>query len=218
MEVGITSQLHGLRIHMAKLRIKPCFIGNFSGISAGQVSLMTAILRAHTHARTHIHTRTHIYTRPHTHTHTHTDTHTHTHTHKHTHMHTHTHTDTHTRTHTYTHTHTIPQNYTTVAFRNIRRQSIFALAGIEYPYDQLYSAFGKSLYTYKRCWKWCPRASLQAWTRLILFANTFWRSASESRCTLIKGVGSDVHGPTLRRLRIATHTPKCTATFRTHCT
>jgi hypothetical protein len=21
-----------------------------------------------------------------------------------------------------------------------------------------YSAFGKSLCTYKRCWKWCPRA------------------------------------------------------------
>jgi hypothetical protein len=24
-----------------------------------------------------------------------------------------------------------------------------------------YSAFGKSLYTYKRCWKWCPRASIK---------------------------------------------------------
>ena len=42
-----------------------------------------------------------------------------------------------------------------------------------------YSAFGKSLCTYKRCWKWCPRASIQAWTRLILFANTFCRSACE---------------------------------------
>jgi hypothetical protein len=42
---------------------------------------------------------------------------------------------------------------------------------------QLYSAFGKSLCPYKRCWKWCPRASIQAWTRLILFANTFCRSA-----------------------------------------
>jgi hypothetical protein len=29
-----------------------------------------------------------------------------------------------------------------------------------------YSAFGKSLCTYKRCWKWCPRASIQAWTGL----------------------------------------------------
>jgi len=24
--------------------------------------------------------------------------------------------------------------------------------------------FGKSLCTYKSCWKWCPRASIQAWT------------------------------------------------------
>jgi hypothetical protein len=43
----------------------------------------------------------------------------------------------------------------------------------------LYSAIGKSLCTYKRCRKWCPRASIQAWTRLILFANTFCRSACE---------------------------------------
>jgi hypothetical protein len=40
-----------------------------------------------------------------------------------------------------------------------------------------YSAFGKSLCTHKRCWKWCPWASIQAWTRLILFANTCCRSA-----------------------------------------
>jgi hypothetical protein len=40
-----------------------------------------------------------------------------------------------------------------------------------------YSAFGKSLCTYKRCCKWCPRASIQAWTRLILFENIFCRSA-----------------------------------------
>jgi hypothetical protein len=94
---------------------------------------------------------------------------------------------------TCTHTHTLPQNYTRIAFRYIRRQSIFALAGIECTYNQLYSAVEKSLCTYKRWWKWCPRASIQAWTRLILFANTFCRSASESRCALIKGVGSDVH-------------------------
>jgi hypothetical protein len=43
--------------------------------------------------------------------------------------------------------------------------------------DDTCSAFGKSLCTYKSCWKWCPRASVQAWTRLILFANTFRRSA-----------------------------------------
>jgi hypothetical protein len=32
--------------------------------------------------------------------------------------------------------------------------------------------FRKSLYMHKRCWKWCPRASIQAWTCLILFAIT----------------------------------------------
>jgi hypothetical protein len=49
---------------------------------------------------------------------------------------------------------------------------------------QLYSAFGTSLCTYKRCWKRCPRASIQAWSRLISFANTFCRSAFvKSLCT-----------------------------------
>jgi hypothetical protein len=32
---------------------------------------------------------------------------------------------------------------------------------------------GKSLCTYIRRWKWCPRASTRSWTRLILFANTY---------------------------------------------
>jgi hypothetical protein len=40
-------------------------------------------------------------------------------------------------------------------------------------------AFGNSLCTYESCWKWCPRTSIQAWTRLILFANNFSRSACE---------------------------------------
>ena len=31
----------------------------------------------------------------------------------------------------------------------------------------LYSVFGKSLRTSKRCWKWFPPASIQAWTRSI---------------------------------------------------
>jgi hypothetical protein len=34
-------------------------------------------------------------------------------------------------------------------------------------------AFGKLLCTYKRCWTWRPRASIQAWTHMILFTNTF---------------------------------------------
>jgi hypothetical protein len=46
-------------------------------------------------------------------------------------------------------------------------------------YYAFYRDFGKSLCIYKRCWEWCPRASVQAWTRLILFANTFCRSACE---------------------------------------
>jgi hypothetical protein len=50
---------------------------------------------------------------------------------------------------------------------------------IQWSCKSYYSAFGKSLCTYKRCWKWCPRASIQAWTHLILFANTFCRSAWE---------------------------------------
>jgi hypothetical protein len=45
--------------------------------------------------------------------------------------------------------------------------------------ETCYSAFGKSLRTYKRCWKWCPRASIQAWTRLILLTNTICWSACE---------------------------------------
>jgi hypothetical protein len=44
--------------------------------------------------------------------------------------------------------------------------------------------YGKSLCTYESCWKWCPRASIQVWTRLILFAKTFCRSAfGKSLCT-----------------------------------
>jgi Pyruvate/2-oxoacid:ferredoxin oxidoreductase delta subunit len=46
------------------------------------------------------------------------------------------------------------------------------------------SDFGKSLCTYKICWKWCPRASIQAYINLILFANTSSISAfGKSLCT-----------------------------------
>jgi hypothetical protein len=49
---------------------------------------------------------------------------------------------------------------------------------------EIHSAFGNSLFTYKSCWKWCPRASIKAWTHLILFANTFCKSAfGKSLCT-----------------------------------
>jgi hypothetical protein len=48
----------------------------------------------------------------------------------------------------------------------------------------IYSAFEKSLCNYKRFWKWYPRASIKAWTRLILFPNTFCRSVlGKSLCT-----------------------------------
>jgi hypothetical protein len=43
----------------------------------------------------------------------------------------------------------------------------------------IHSGFGKSLCTYDRCWKWCARASIQTWARLISFGNTFCRSACE---------------------------------------
>jgi hypothetical protein len=36
-----------------------------------------------------------------------------------------------------------------------------------------------SVHFYKTCWKWCPWASIQACTSLILFANTFCWSACE---------------------------------------
>jgi hypothetical protein len=54
-----------------------------------------------------------------------------------------------------------------------------SMLGHSYIWAVNYSVYGMSLCTYKRCWKWCPRVSIQAWTRLILFANTFYRSACE---------------------------------------
>jgi hypothetical protein len=41
----------------------------------------------------------------------------------------------------------------------------------------------KLLCNYIRCWKWCPRASTQAWTRLILFANIFYTSVCKKFLT-----------------------------------
>jgi hypothetical protein len=84
-----------------------------------------------------------------------------------------------------------------------------------------YSEFGKSLCSYKRCWKWCPRASIQAWTRLISFANTFCRSTCEM--FLMNAVIAVFNSLSVcGRSRYtadftAPHRSKCTATFRTHC-
>jgi hypothetical protein len=42
----------------------------------------------------------------------------------------------------------------------------------------------KSLCTCKSCWKWCPRAPIQAWARLSLLAITFcWSAFGNSLCT-----------------------------------
>jgi hypothetical protein len=88
----------------------------------------------------------------------------------------------------------------------------------------LYSAFGKSMCTYKRWWKCCPRASIQAWTHLILFANTFCRSACEMFLvyTVIAVFNSlSVCGWSQYTAdfnnQIYVPLPKCTATFQTHC-
>jgi hypothetical protein len=84
------------------------------------------------------------------------------------------------------------------------------------------SAFGKSLCTYKVCWKWCPRASIQAWTCLISFTNSFCRSACEM--FLMNAITAVFNWLSVRgRSRYTDNQiylpqPKCTATFRTHCT
>jgi hypothetical protein len=67
------------------------------------------------------------------------------------------------------------------------------------------------------CWKWCPRASVQAWTRLILFANTFCRPAFGKSLNTYKWCWKWFQRANNALLDIATHTPKSTATFRTHC-
>jgi hypothetical protein len=59
-------------------------------------------------------------------------------------------------------------------------------------------AFGKSLCTYKRCWKLCSRASIRPEPVYFLSKTISADLRSESRCALTKGVGSDVHELTLR--------------------
>jgi hypothetical protein len=58
------------------------------------------------------------------------------------------------------------------------KNHLFHLVGILF-LDINDDARSKPHQTYKRCWKWWPRASIQAWTRLILFTNTFCTSACE---------------------------------------
>jgi hypothetical protein len=75
--------------------------------------------------------------------------------------------------------------------------------------------------TYKRCWKWCPRASIQAWTCFVLFTNTFCRSACEMYLmNKVIAVSNSLSVP--ERLRYtadfaAPHRSRCTVTFQTHC-
>jgi len=77
-----------------------------------------------------------------------------------------------------------------------------------------YSEFGKLLCTYKRCWKWCPQAYIEAWTHLILFANTFCRSACEM--FLMDAV---IAVNSLRMHGWSRYTAAwCTVTFWTPCT
>jgi hypothetical protein len=59
---------------------------------------------------------------------------------------------------------TIPQTYATWHFVYIELGHIYIY--ISNNLICLRSAFGKSLCTYKRCWKRCPRASIQDWTSL----------------------------------------------------
>jgi hypothetical protein len=73
--------------------------------------------------------------------------------------------------------------------------------------QERYSEFGKSLCTYKRCWKWYPRANIQAWTRLILFPNTLCRSAFGKWLCTYKRCWKWCPRAAMRRLDIGTHTP-----------
>jgi hypothetical protein len=82
-------------------------------------------------------------------------------------------------------------------------------------YLSLYSAFGKSLCTYKRCWKWCPQTTVsknwikQLHTLPVLHFN----------CCLTTEYSETAHfnGNFDTDNQIYVPQPKCTATFQTHC-
>jgi hypothetical protein len=74
--------------------------------------------------------------------------------------------------------------YKTSYIRNITHWKFLQFSSVLQNGDRLHSVFGNSLCFYKSCWKWWLRASIQAWTRLILFANTFCIYAfGNSLCT-----------------------------------
>jgi hypothetical protein len=97
------------------------------------------------------------------------------------------------------------------------REGLYSMESVFY----LYSTFGKSLCTYKRCWKWRPRASTQAWTCSILFANTFCTSACEMFLMYaVIAVFNSISQRGRSRYtdnQIYVPYPKRTPTFRTHC-
>jgi hypothetical protein len=108
---------------------------------------------------------------------------------------------------------------TDISFRNFDKpmQNIGSSASIITKYPK-YSEFRKSLCTYKRCWKWCPRASKQAWACLILIPNNFCSSAfGKSLCTY-KSCSKWCPWALDTDKQIYLQWRKCTATFRTHCT
>jgi hypothetical protein len=67
--------------------------------------------------------------------------------------------------------HSVGQSFN-LDVKNVSDCAVMACVG-----TAVYSAFGKSLCTYKRCWRWCPWVFIQVRTCLILFANTFCISA-----------------------------------------
>jgi hypothetical protein len=84
-------------------------------------------------------------------------------------------------------------------------------------YGIIYSSIGKSLCTYKRCWKWCPRTIVsktlikKLHTLPVLHFNRCL-TTEYSETTAQFNVNFDTDN------QIQVQQPKCTATFRTHCT
>jgi hypothetical protein len=80
----------------------------------------------------------------------------------------------------------------------------------------LYSTFGKSLCTYKRCWKWCPGTIVSKnWIKqlhtlpVLQFNRCLTTKYSETTANFNGNFDTDN--------QIYVPWPKCTATFRKHC-